>query len=415
MGSFTMLITAISLAFDSIRAHKLRSFLTLLGVIVGVASVVLVGAAIDGLGTYAEGITSKAFGTNSFLVAQIASVGRLSGKEFVAKQKYNKRLRIDDIKALRSVAGDEMLYSAYQQRVEDVKAHNQVFEAANVIGVSADMPTIRDIPVVSGRFFNETEETRHQNVAVIGEDIHNLLFPGQDPIGGTLKISGVDFTIVGLLERQGSSFGRSLDNPVYIPTTVYVSMFGGGNNIPIFGRAKPDTGISMAQGLDTTRNALRSRFHTRLGKPDNFDILTPDSVRSFTDSILAVISAVVVPVTAISLLVGGIVIMNIMLVSVTERTREIGVRKSLGARRSDIMMQFLTESLMLSLAGGAIGVATGALASFLISKISGATLTITLPYIIVSIFVSSVVGIVSGWYPARRAARLDPVEALRSE
>jgi len=409
------LFTAIGLAFDSIRAHKLRSFLTLLGVIVGVASVILVGAAIDGLGAYAEQITSKAFGTNSFLIAQLAAVGRLTSRQRADRLKYNKYVGNDEVKYLRGVEGEDILYSPYQQRIDDVKAENQTFESAVIIGVSYSMPEIRDIPVLQGRFFGPTEEERHRHVAVIGDDIREAFFPGRDPLGKTIKISGVEFTVIGTLEHQGSAFGQSQDNPVYIPSTAYQALYGGGRNFAIFARAQAVSGLTMNAALDETRGALRSRFHTRPGKPDNFDNLTPDSVRSFTDSILGVIAAIVVPVTSISLVVGGIVIMNIMLVSVTERTREIGVRKSLGARKTDIMLQFLTESLMLSLAGGAIGVATGAILAFIISAASGATLAITAPYVIISIFVSSLVGIVSGWYPARRAANLDPVEALRAE
>jgi putative ABC transport system permease protein len=409
------LFTAIALAFDSIRAHKLRSFLTLLGVIVGVASVILVGAAIDGMGAYAEQITSKAFGTNSFLIAQITSLGRLSARQRLDKLRYNKKVGRDEVTFLRTVAGDDILYSAYQQRVADVKADNQTFEAAQIIGVSYVMPEIRDIPVAMGRFFMASEEERHKHVAVIGDDIRMAFFPGRDPMDKTIKISGVEFTVIGVLEHQGSAFGQSQDTPIYIPSPVFQSLFGGSQNLAIFGRAQGVSGLTMTGALDTTREALRSHFHTRPGKDDNFDNLTPDSVRSFTDGILSVIAAVVVPVTSISLVVGGIVIMNIMLVSVTERTREIGVRKSLGARKTDILLQFLIESLMLSLAGGAIGVAAGAILALLIGAISGTTFAITAPYIIISIFVSSMVGILSGWYPARRAANLDPVEALRAE
>ena len=407
--------TAIGLAFDSIRAHKLRSFLTLLGVIVGVASVILVGAAIDGLGAYADEITSKAFGTNSFMIAQLTSLGRISARQRMDKLKYNKKVGKDEVQYLRASMGQDVLYSSYQNRSADVRAENQTYESAQIIGVSYNMPEIRDIPVAYGRFFVASEEERHKHVAVIGDDIRMFFFPGRDPLGKIIKISGSEFTVIGVLEHQGSSFGQSLDNPVYIPSPVFQSLFGGSQNLAIFGRASPAAGLTMNGALDNTRGALRSHFHTRPGKPDNFDNLTPDSVRSFTDSILSVIAAVVVPITSISLLVGGIVIMNIMLVSVTERTREIGVRKSLGARKSDIMLQFLTESLMLSLAGGAIGVATGALLAVIISAVAGATLSITAPYVIVSIFVSSMVGILSGWYPARRAANLDPVEALRAE
>jgi len=407
--------TAISLALDSIRAHKLRSFLTLLGVIIGVASVILVGAAIDGLGVYAQNITAKAFGSDSFLVAQIASVGRLTSRQLADKQRRNKRIRPDDVEYLRASTGDEILYSPYAQHTDDVKGNNQVYEGASILGVSATLPNMRDVPVEDGRFFTDTEETMRKPVAVIGQDIRDMLFPGVTPIGRTIRVAGTEFTIIGLLEKQGSSFGRSLDNPVYIPVTVYYGMYGSQRGTAVFGKARNGTGLNMDAALDITRTALRSHFHAQPGQDDNFDTLTPDSVRSFVDSILGVIAAVVVPVTSISLVVGGIVIMNIMLVSVTERTREIGIRKSLGARQADIMLQFLIESVILSLAGGLIGLLSGSLAATGLSALFGATLKVTIGYVALSIFVSSAVGIISGWYPARRAARLDPVAALRAE
>ncbi len=407
--------TSTALALDSIRAHKLRSFLTLLGVIIGVASVVLVGAAIDGLGVYSEGITAKAFGTDSFLVAQIAQVGNQTRRQVIEKQKKNRRMRKEEVDYLRASVGEDILYSPYTQRVEDVKGENQTYEGAAIIACSFTLPEIRDVPVIEGRFFTEQEEQFRRPVAVIGQDIRDALFPGSSPLGKKLRVRGVEFTVIGLLEKQGSNMGRSLDNPVYMPVSVFTSMFGGSRGYAVFGKARAESGLTLDDALDTTRAALRAKFHTPPGQADNFDTLTPESIRGFVGQILGVIAAVVVPVTSISLVVGGIVIMNIMLVSVTERTREIGVRKSLGAKQSDIMLQFLTESVILSVVGGSVGVLGGFLLAKLLSVLFGLTLAVTLPYVVLSIGVSTVVGVLSGWYPARRAAKMDPVVALRAE
>ncbi len=414
-GTWYKVSTATMLAFDSIRAHKLRSFLTLLGVIIGVASVVLVGAAINGLGSYAESTTAKAFGSDTYLIAQIASVGRLSQRQIAEKRRYNKRIRPEDVAYLESTTGDDIMYSPYEQRTEDVKAENQTFEAANILGADFTLPSIRDIPLEDGRFFSDTEVEKHRPVAVIGPDIQSTLFPNTSPLGHVIRVYGKEFTVIGLLQRQGSSFGQNLDNPVYIPFTVYNELYGSRNGSAVFGKARPGSGLDVNAALEKTRAALRVRFHARPGREDNFDVLTPDSIRSFVGQILGVIAVIVVPVTSISLLVGGIVIMNIMLVSVTERTQEIGIRKSLGARQSDIMLQFLTESVILSLTGGAIGLLLAALLAQVISYSFGTALRISVPYVVLSIFVSTAVGVISGWYPARKAARLDPVVALRAE
>jgi putative ABC transport system permease protein len=407
---------AFSLAMDSIRAHKLRSFLTLLGVIIGVASVIMVGAAIEGLGVYADESTAKAFGSESFLVAQIVATGRLSRREYFDKIKRNKPIRTDDFRFVQALAGDRVLYSPYRNHVSDVKRENLICEDSAIFGVAADMARIRDIGVVDGRFFTDQEERSRAFVAVIGDTVRTTLFPGDaSPLNQIARIEGIEFTVIGVQERLGSAFGRDQDKSIYIPITAFNRLYGPGHGFALFGRPKPGSGLTLNGALDETRVALRTRFHARPGQEDNFDTLTPDAIRGFIDQLLGMVAAVVVPVTCISLVVGGIVIMNIMLVSVTERTREIGIRKAVGGRRSDVMLQILIEAVVLATLGGAFGVGLGALATMVLGRIFDLSLHITLGYVMLSLAVSSIVGIASGWYPAARAAKLDPVVALRAE
>jgi len=401
------------LALDSIRAHKLRTFLTLLGVIIGVASVVLVGAAIEGLGVYAEESTSKVFGSETFLIAQVASAS--SSQVYYEKLRRNKYVRYRDFEYLKATTGDRIIYSPHRSRAEEVKHNGLTFEDGVVVGVGASLPQIRDVTLAEGRFFTEEEDRTRQYVVVIGDDLRALFFPTSSALGRSIRISGIDFRVIGALERLGSSFGRAQDNVVYIPSSAFSRLYGTRQSLLIYGRARPEIGLTIEEALDIARVAMRTRFRARPQQPDNFDSLTPDGVRAWVDGVLSLISGVVIPVTCISLVVGGIVIMNIMLVSVTERTHEIGIRKSLGARPADIKLQFLIEAVILSAVGGLVGILLGAGAAALLSRLFEISLRVTPDYVGVAIAVASAVGIASGWYPASRAARMDPAAALRAE
>jgi len=411
----TSYLTALSLALDSIKAHRLRSFLTLLGVVIGVASVILVGAGIEGLGITAEETTSKAFGTESYLLAQVANVGRLTAKQRAALLRNNRQLRREDLVYLRAATGEQVQYSPYSQRQDDVKRDDRLLEGCSILGVSAVLSEIRDVGIVDGRFFTEQEERNKSYVAVVGDEIRTYFFPGASPIGQTIKVRGYEFLIIGVQEKLGSNLGRSQDNSVYIPDTTFEKLYGPAKSMSIFARSKAGSGLSLDEALEVTRSAMRVRNHLGPKKEDNFGFLTPDSIRGFVDNILGLIRIVVVPITLISLVVGGIVIMNIMLVSVTERTKEIGIRKALGARSADILVQILTESFVISALGGFLGIAIAWGLVLIVTNTFDVKMRITYPYILLAVFVSSGVGLISGWYPARKAARLDPIEALRAD
>jgi putative ABC transport system permease protein len=413
-----VLKNAIALAWDSILAHKLRSFLTLLGIIIGVASVILVGSAIDGLGAYAEQSVAKAFGSEAYLFAQIASAGNMSRREYFDRLKTNKPIKLAEVSYLRQMNGANTLYSPDQNRNSvDIKRDNITADESTIHGTSSSLAEIKDFNIVDGRYFTDSEERSLATVAMIGDETRSILFPDESsPVGKIIKINGIDFTVIGVQEKLGSAFGQGQDRTAYIPITTFLRLYGsGGQGFAVFARPRPESGLTMQQSLDETRVALRNRFHAQPGKSDRFDAITPDAIRGFIDNILSLVAVVVIPVTSISLVVGGIVIMNIMLVSVTERTREIGIRKALGATQRDLMLQVLSESVLMSLVGGAMGVALGAMLALALGKIFSLTLRITVPYVTLSIFVSSAVGIISGWYPASRAAKLDPITALRSE
>ncbi len=417
MRTLAQIQNAAFLAWDTVRAHALRSFLTLVGIVIGVASVVMVGAAIEGLGVYALHSVSSAFGTDAFMVAQYAMTGNLTRRDLIEKMKRNKPIRLDDARLVQAALGDRIWFSPSRQRNGvSFKREDLECEDASLAGVGADMAEIRDLGIVDGRFFTDQEERAAVHVAVIGDEVKEALFPGGGaPLGRTVRIDGAEFTVIGTLKKIGTTFGRSQDKIAYIPVTAFNRLYGASAAVQLYGRPKPSSRQTLKEALDDTRVVLRSRFHTPPGEPDNFDTRTPDAMREFVDNLLGIIAAAVIPLTAISLVVGGVVIMNIMLVSVTERTREIGIRKALGARRSDILLQVLVESVTLSVAGGALGLALAAVATGALSSLLEIPLVITPAYVALALGVSSAVGILSGWYPASRASGLDPVEALRSE
>ena len=228
---------------------------------------------------------------------------------------------------------------------------------------------------------------------MIGETVRTTLFPAESsPLGQIVRIEGVEFTVIGVQEKLGSAFGRDQDNSIYIPLSAFDRLYGPGTGFALFGRPKPGSGLSLEDALDLTRVALRTRFHARPGEEDNFDTLTPDAIRGFIDQLLSMVAAIVVPVTCISLVVGGIVIMNIMLVSVTERTREIGIRKALGARHGDIMQQVLIEAVLLAMLGGGVGVAIGAIVTSILGSVFQLSLHITFGYVALALGVSTARG-----------------------
>lgn len=401
------------IALQSILAHKMRTFLTLLGIIIGVASVMVVGAGIEGLESYVMESVSQTLGSNSFILDQYAHLGNVSEEEWEKMRRRNKPLRLEDLEVVRQRCSDCLEVAAELSTRQRVSYEGEEIFGVQVFGVTSNFIYMANQEVVEGRYLTPQEERSSQAVCVIGWDLREKFFPGQDPLGRFVKLRNRPLQVVGVLEKSGTFFGNSLDTTLYLPITSYQKIFGSRRSLRIRGTARDRASFETA--LDQARLALRLRHRLKPNEEDDFGLVSTDQINATVDQFTGAVAMVVVPITLISLLVGGIVVMNIMLVSVTERTFEIGLRKSIGARRRDILNQFLIESFILAALGGLLGVALAYGLTSLIEATTSLRMTIRWSYILLSIGVSGGIGILFGIYPAYQAARLDPIVALREE
>lgn len=409
-------IETLKLALSAVWAHKLRSVLTLLGMIIGVTAVIVVVSVIQGFNKYVDEKIAN-IGAKSYQVFRFDFFKDFKDTDTIAAaQRRNPELTMEDYEFLRArlQLTAEFGAKAAPQRAQ-IKRDAVIVEGVPVGGVTANVAIIDKIEVEDGRFFTDSENEAASRVAFIGSDVVDKLFPSGNAVGDTIEIRGLDFRVIGTQVTKGTVFGSPQDNFVTIPIKTYERTFG-----PI-GRQRwlQLTGAAVSDELfaDATEEAryfMRIRRQLPANEEDNFAIITPDVIMGARDRILGPIAIVAIAVPGIALVIGGIVIMNIMLVSVTERTKEIGIRKALGARRRDILKQFLVEALTLSAIGGTMGILLAWLIGLIISKFLLETYLSVLA-IVVAIFVSSSIGILAGIFPAWRAARLDPIEALRAD
>ena len=406
---YSVYADAAKIAIQSILAHKLRAILTLIGIIIGVAAVVVVGASVSGLNTYVTEKVAKLLGANHFMMARMAFQGRRTDEDFERMNRRNKQLNWDDYEWVRDHCASCSEVGIEIGTGVDLKQDGIEFPGAIVFGVTSNMADIENKLMTDGRFISPDEVDRSALVCVLGGDIKDKFFPNVDAIGRTLKVRGLPMRVVGVEEKRGAFFGDSLDRHIYIPATTHLQLFGR-SGLQIHGRAADRETFQPA--IEDARVSMRNKHRLKGNEEDDFGLVDVESLNNQIDQFTGSIAAVVVPITLITLIVGGIVVMNIMLVSVTERTFEIGLRKAVGATKKQILMQFLIESGMLCAFGGVIGLLAAYGVTKTITALAGITMTITIGYILLALIVSSMIGMIAGIYPAFKAARLDPIIAL---
>jgi putative ABC transport system permease protein len=404
------ILDSIVIALQAIWANKLRSFMTVLGNIVAVTSIVTVVTLIQGMnGMVADAIVSDV-GADSFTVQRRPPILNEDDEE---RTRNNPLITIDEADAIRSFSPVIASVAAQANRNANVSYRTQEVDNAQIQGVTSSYSDFSTFSVERGRMMSPIEVERSQPVALLGWGLADRLFGEINPLDKTIKIAGVNFRVVGVSEQKGSFFGNSQDNYAVIPLGAYQRLFGARQSLQLM--VKPVSTDVMPAAMDDATVALRVARRLKPREPDNFGIFTSETILNIYRQVTSGVFAVLVGIVALSLVVGGIVIMNIMLMVVSERTREIGLRKALGAKRKDIMTQVLTESITLSTFGGMIGIALGSLAATAIAAFTPLPARLEMWSVVLGIGVTAAVGLFFGAYPASRAASLDPIEALRRE
>jgi putative ABC transport system permease protein len=409
------ILEAFRLALNSINAHKLRSVLTTLGVMIGVMTVIGMLALIDGLNrTVSNQLAS--IGSNTLYVQKH---GWVMNRDEAIRARRRRNLTLEDVKAIERRLEPEQRITSMLMSTVTVRFGNRELDGVQLIGTTPEYQYITEFNIASGRQMTESDMNQSRQNAMIGKTVAEELFPSREPVGKSILVGRHRFEVTAVLEEKGSLFGNDQDNAIVIPLTTFVKLFSGpitprgGESVTIIVKPSSPEQIDDVKG-DLTR-ILRQRRNLKPGEEDDFSINSAEQLMTTYRTITSGIFGLMIGVTALSLIVGGIGIMNIMLVSVAERTREIGIRKAVGARKRDIHSQFLIEAISLSVTGGIIGTVLGFMVAWAVSRLINLPAAVTWWSVVLGFLFSASVGVFFGWYPARRAASLKPIEALRYE
>jgi putative ABC transport system permease protein len=411
MGTHASFWEAVAGAIQSLRSSKLRSFLTLLGIILATTTLIAVMSVISGMDVYIAENVSK-MGADGYRVTRIMMT-QWDPKKFMEMLRRNPQLSNDEFDFLKDRARLTSEIGMVANRGVTVNYGKESSDGVQLMGASPNVGLILNFEAEQGRFLTDIENERHMAAAFIGKDLADKFFPGTNAVGKTIKASGLSLQVIGVAKAKGSVFGQSQDNFVVIPIDTYFKTWGSRSGMDFVGVAVDHNHLVQAQ--DEARSLLRAYRHLGPKEDDTFGMVTSDALVNMWDQLTGAIAATAVGVVSVFMVVGGVVIMNIMLAVVSERTHEIGIRKSVGARRQDILNQFLVESSMLSGIGGLMGVSLAWLVAVLVRNITPVPMAVPITAVVVGVFLSAAVGLFFGIYPAQRAAKLDPIEALRVE